>query len=291
MRRVDAVALALVMVGTACDGGPPSLDPEAGVLTFDAAMLDYDAAGRDGGRRRTDAAAEDAGEDAGGSTDVAFVPDIPLTYVGSLTDTGLEITAFTIYEALIETRFLVAMRNVSPDLHLCALDMRTRFDNADGTEIAIAQGLVETPVHRGVSGTGNLTTCLGPGQLGMQAARLDFLAGYSVEDIAAGRYTVGAINLTDAISSNDIVVTGITSVVNAFGSNELVGQLENRGPRTIRNPSVSIFGVTAIGRPTFEVSDIELVDIPRSGAWSFETGSFHDEPYVSFVAFPDAREP
>lgn len=101
---------------------------------------------------------------------------------------------------------------------------------------------------------------------------------------------MGAINLIDAVPTTDIDVTGVMSVPGSFGGNRFAGQLNNRSAQPIRNPNVSVFGVNAVGRPTVEGSDIEILTIPASGSWSFETLAFQDEEFVEVVAFPDARE-
>jgi hypothetical protein len=54
---------------------------------------------------------------------------------------------------------------------------------------------------------------------------------------------------------------------------------------------VSVFGLNAVGRPLFESGDIELLDIPRGGSWSFSTTPNVDETFAALVAFPDANEP
>src|SRR5689334_6134584 len=80
--------------------------PEGGVLTFDAAeLVGEDAAEtdatvhpRDGGRPEGDGGGHgDAGEDPASDTRL-FVPEVPITYGGMLTDPGFVVAAHTVGE-------------------------------------------------------------------------------------------------------------------------------------------------------------------------------------------------
>jgi len=287
-------ALLLALVG--CDGRVDTVRPpiEGGVLQFDAAMI----ARLDAGALPDDGGTEvDAGSDGGSDPALdrrLFVPDIPFTYSGTLTDTGIELLAWTIRvdPVLRNVEFLLAVRNTygSP---LCALSVDAIFRDAAGTEVGDAGAIVEGPPHRGVSGTGRLAaSCMSHGDVGMMAAGLFLRSGRSAGEIASGTYTVGAINLIDAVPTDDIVVTGLTTEPGMFGGHHFVGRVENRSTSsTFRNPSVSVFGLNAVGRPLFESGDIEILDIPRGGSWSFSTTPNVDETFASLVAFPDASEP
>lgn len=298
MKRIWPMWALVAMLG--CDGRSiPVVPPvEGGVLHFDAAMIERP----DGGITMRD---DDAGveEDAGtpgvdGGSDPAldrrlFVPDIPLTYSGMLTDTGIELLAWTIREdpVLGDHDFLLAVRNTygSP---LCSLTVDVIFRDSAGTEVGDAGTLVEGPPHRGVSGTGGLVSgCMSDGHVGMMAAPLYLRSGRRADEIASGTYTVGAINLVDAVPTTDITVSGLTTAPGTFRGQHFVGAVENRSrSSTFRNPSVSIFGLNAVGRPLFESGDIDLLTISPGGAWSFSTSPDVEETFASLAWFVRASE-
>ena len=242
--------------------------------------------------------ADDGGTDSDAGSDPAldrrlFVPDIPVTYSGSLTDPGIELLAWTIREDPVfrTSQFLLAIRNTygSP---LCGALIDVTFRDAAGVEVGDADEIVEGPPHRGVSGTGRLTTgCLSDGDVGMMAAGIFLRSGRNVGEIASGTYTVSAINLTDAVPTTHLAVSGLTPVLGTLGRQHFVGRVENRSPSsTFRNPTVSVFGVNAVGRPLFESSDIASVSISPGGSWSFETSPPAEGSFATLVAFPGASE-
>jgi hypothetical protein len=69
-----------------------------------------------------------------------------------------------------------------------------------------------------------------------------------------------------------------------------VGEVENNLPDTVKNPSISIFGLNAVGRPLFETGTIDLVNVAAGSSWSFETNPSFDEIPADFAAFPDASD-
>lgn len=251
------------------DSGPP---PEDG--------------GLDAGR--PDAGSGDAGVDAGPdpATDRQFfVPAIPYTYGGSIADPGVEVFAFTVRRdpTLGNLDFLAAIRNVST-LTLCSLDLRTRFFDASGLQIGSATGLVETPPHRGSSGAGSLVDhCLGPGQIGMQSALLD-LGSADESEIASATWSVYALNLTDAVPTTDVRVEGVTTTTSS-GRSRFTGRVVNGTTGTVSYPSVSIFGVNAVGRPLFESSAISSTTLSPGASWTFETNPSFMETFADYSAF------
>lgn len=218
-----------------------------------------------------------------------FVPDIPSTYGGELAEPDIEVLAFTLREDdVFGEQYLVAFRSTSVDRELCAIDVTTRFFDSGGASVALAQGSVETPIARAASG--GLTNCLGPGQLGMQAAPLELMDGARLSDITSARWELAATERTDVVASTELEVTNVAAVPTGFGGYEYTGQLQNRTSSSVNDPSVSIFGVNAVGRPLFESSDVELTTIAPSSAWTFQTTPSFDEPHAGFVAFLEAHD-
>jgi hypothetical protein len=111
-----------------------------------------------------------------------------------------------------------------------------------------------------------------------------------VNAIASVTHSFGAIIIEDAVPTDDLVVTGVQVVLDEFGRNQFVGQFHNDSDAAVENPSVSVFGVNAAGRPLVEAGAIDLVTIPAGGTWDFTTGAF-EESVDSFVAFPSASDP
>ncbi|MBO6936856.1 MAG: hypothetical protein JJ863_17935 [Deltaproteobacteria bacterium] len=221
-----------------------------------------------------------------------FVPDIPFEYDGTIIEVGLEVVGFTIAPPDFEggtPRFLVAVRNTSFDLRLCALDFRMEFDDSSGTYIALARGVIEGVPHRGVSGTGRLTYCLSPGDVGMMSVFLELGGGYTVEDIASARWQAGAINLTDAVRTSDLLVTDL-EVIPDGTRYAFRGRMQNRSSATVQSPQIKVFGVNAVGRPMVMGSEIELISVSAGTSWFFETLTFATNDFESMVAFPQARD-
>lgn len=207
-----------------------------------------------------------------------------------MADPGFEVIAHTVQEGVLGTEYLVALENTF-GLTICALDLRTQFLDSSGTLIDETRGLVETPPHRGSSGSGGLVSnCLGPGQVGMQSIRVD-LGTRTIDDIASITWVIGGINLTDAASTDDIGVSGIVTEPDDFGGNRFTGQFDNDTSGTLRFPDVSIFGLNAVGRPLFESGAIQDTTVPAGGSWTFHTSPGFDDTFASTAAFAKANEP
>ena len=302
MQRVRWAVIGLICTPlvAGCDSSAAPIDrPDGDLFLFDGAMIVIDAGSArvDGAapsdtRGPADATLADGGIDP--ALDMRrFVPDIPLTYDGPLTDPGIELLAWTIREdpVLHDFDFLLAVRNTygSP---LCALTVDATFFTAGGAEVGTAGTLVDGPPHRGSSGSGRfVSSCISDGETGMMAAPLYLSAGRTVDEIASGTYVIGAINLTDAVTVADLPVLGVTTAPGAFRGSHFTGRVENRGRGTIRNPSVSIYGLNLVGRPLFQSRDLEILSVSLGASWAFSTSPDFEETYASYVAFPDADEP
>jgi len=118
---------------------------------------------------------------------------------------------------------------------------------------------------------------------------LDTEPGFSVDAIESGTFDVSAINLVDAVRTEELPV--VTSVVpGSFGRRRVTGRVTNLGSGTVRNPDVAIFGVNLVGRPLFFASDVDILTIPRGGSWSFSATPEFEGEYASLVSFADASD-
>jgi hypothetical protein len=219
--------------GGAGAGGAGGTGGEAGAIAGVGGEAGAPDAGS-GGEGGTDAGSgAGSGGDSGtggagsGSTDDTsfFIPDIPFSYDGPIIDPGLEVIAFTIREGLLGPEWLVALKNVGTII-ICAIDLESLFFDAGGNQIGRAWGIVNTKEHRGVSGTGGLAFCLSPGQIGMHVDD-GSLYDIDVSAIASMTWSVGGINLVDAVRSNDLVVTGLHLTTDDRGRNRISGTLTN----------------------------------------------------------------
>lgn len=289
MPRHLVTALGMGALIAACDGGAP-IEPidraEAGVLRFDAAMLQRDAGVADGAPPGAD-----GGPGPGGDTR-RFVPDIPITYAGMMASPGVELVGWTIREdpVLRDHTFVLAVRNTygSP---LCSLTVDVEFFDATGVRIGDAGTLVEGPPHRGCYGDCGFVGCISDDEVGMYAAPLYLTGGRAADEIARGTFVTGGINLIDGVHTSDIAVAGVMTAPGTFRGQHFVGRVENRSGARVRNPQVWIFGLNAVGRPLFGTRDIEIVDIFPGSSWSFSTHPDFEEEYVSYVAFAEASDP
>lgn len=236
-------------------------------------------------------AAGTAGTGGSGAGDTTlFEPDIPVSYDGPILEPGIEVVAFTIREdgGLGGPEWLVAIKNVSTN-HLCSLTFAAVFYDASDAEIGKADGLVESPMHRGVSGTGDLLQCLGPDQIGMRQDNYS-LMGVDANAIASMKWSVSAINLLDAVPSEDILVTGVHQTMDSFGRNQFEGTLENHSGGPVTFPEVSIFGVNGVGRPLVYAHEIEETTVSDEGSWNFTASPGFEETILDYVAFPDVND-
>ena len=215
-----------------------------------------------------------------------FSPEVQLEYVGTVTDPGMEITALTIREDWLNEVVWLAAIQSTLDQPLCAIDMRITFLDSAGAELGRGSSSVEESITRGVSGTGSFTRCLMPGDTGMAVDIMPTLAAADIASVARVTYDFGAMILTDAVRTQEITVTNVQIVDEGSDRYHFTGTLNNGSDESVSNPSVSVFGTNAVGRPLAEGSDIELTTIPPGGSWSFETLSFY-VPVVDYVAFPD----
>ena len=236
-----------------------------------------------------------AGSSAGvmggtGVTDsLLFVPDVPLTYDGAVIEPGVEILAFTIAEGSLGPVWLVAFENVSTDLRLCGLRLPFLFFDAAGTQIARAGGVLNVPLSRGSSGAGGILPCLLPGEIGMAVNTYD-LGNTDVDAIASITWSVDALNLYDAVSTNDIVVTGLGLVKDEFDRDTFAGTIENNTGYSVMNPDISVFGLNEVGRPLLEGHEYESTTLAAGASWNFVTRPGFDQPIASFVAFPQVDD-
>jgi hypothetical protein len=245
--------------------------------------------GGSGGSGGTAAGLGGTGGTGGGDDMGLFVPDVPNTYDGSVLEPGMEIIAHGVREGSLGYEWLVAVQSTGTDI-LCVIDVASTFFDDEGTEIASGFAVLETAPYRGISGEGSLTSCLGPGEIGMGVDGLGLSELDDVNDIASVTHSFGALIIEDAVPTDDLVVTGVQVVLDEFGRNQFVGQFHNDSDAAVETPSVSVFGVNAAGRPLVEAGAIDLVTIPAGGTWSFTTGAF-EESVDSFVAFPSASDP
>ena len=242
-------------------------------------------AGASGG---TAGAAAGAGGSGDGSDMRRFVPDIPNIYDGTVVDPGIEVVAHTLREGTLGAEWLVAIENTGTDF-ICSIDIQNRFLDAAGSQLPPVARSSRCPLARGSSGTGILVQCLGPGEFGMAVTEsLGNVDDTSV--IASVRHSFGALILTDAASTDDIVVTGVSIMKDAQNRNQYTGQVRNDSSVPVRNPDISIFGVNAVGRPLVEVlGNIQLTTIAAGASWTFTTGAF-TESVADYAAFPKVTD-
>jgi hypothetical protein len=287
-----AVGMLVLLLG--CGQAPADVpgDPlEGGILTFDAAML----GGRDGASdARGDARARDAPATPDARIDEAsdtrlFVPEFQNTYGGPMADPGFEVIAHTLRTTGLRTEFLVAIQNTF-DLRICGLLLETTFFDAAGVEMDRIEGFVRTPAHRRVSGFRTfVTSCLGPGQIGMMSALLN-LGTRGPDEIARASWVTTGFVGTDTLPTTDIAITDLITVPedSILGGLHFSGRFENRSEETLMYPEGAIFGVNAVGRPLFESRFLEETSVVVGGSVAFETFPPFEETFATYVAFPDA---
>ena len=231
------------------------------------------------------------GSSSGGSGTVsggAFDPDVPEEYVGQIVSPGMEVVAHTAREGVLGAEWLMAVKNTGTQ-YLCAIDVKFSFLDAGGAELGKGSRLLDVEVVRGCNGTCGFTNCLGPGKVGMLSDTLA-LSDVDVTKIAKVTHSFGALILTDAAATTDIKVTNVMKTEGEFGGNVFSGAVENDAAEGVKNPSVNIYGLNAVGRPLFVSKAIELTTIAAGGSWPFKTSPKFEEAYASYAAYPHVSD-
>jgi hypothetical protein len=200
----------------------------------------------------------------------------------------MKVVAHTAREAAFGTEWLMAVKNTSTD-YLCAVDVRYKFLDAEGVELANGFGLLDVQIVRGSSGAGGFTNCLEPGKIGMLKDTLA-LEGVDIATIAKVTHTFGALILTDGAPTTDIKVKDVKAVDEGANGQVFTGAVVNDSPDAVKNPSIAIYGLNAAGRPLFASEDIELKTIAAGASWMFSTTPKFDQKFASFAAYPDVSD-
>jgi hypothetical protein len=229
------------------------------------------------------------GQAGGSSAATAFVPDVPEEYVGKIVSPGMEVVAHTAREAGINKEWLMAVKNTGT-AHLCAIDVSFSFLDANGAKLGSATSVpLDIPVERGNGGKGGHTNCLAPGKIGMLKDTLSLL-DVDVSKIAKVTHEFGAIILSDAMPTDDIKVTDVQAVAGNISGQVFSGTLKNDAATGVKNPSVAVYGLNAVGRPLFSSEAIELVSIAAGTSWMFKTTGSFTEQFSDYAAYPHVTD-
>jgi hypothetical protein len=169
--------------------------------------------------------------------------------------------------------------------------MPVSFLDASGNKLGgSGVGIIYGPLYRTNGGAGNLSICLGPGDVGMTSDD-GGLDGVELSQIASITYTLGALNIIDAVPSDDAVINNVDVVDDGFGSFDFTGDIHNAGTTSFSSPGAHVFGVTSAGRPFVEAWDLLQDTVLPGDTVHFMTISSFKEKVTDTAAFVDVHEP
>jgi hypothetical protein len=163
------------------------------------------------------------------------------------------------------------------------------FDKDDESLAAWTTTLHTGQLYRASDEPNTLIACLAPDSTAMfGSAELPDSVVVDELDYAVYRfsYFAGDILPFDLVPTDALTVTGVELVTTA-SNHRFRGGFENGLDVAVRDPSVTVFPLTSVGRPIDMATSIEPVDIAPNTSWMFETTPVND-PGVDRAVFPAA---
>jgi len=196
----------------------------------------------------------------------------------------LHLFALTLRKGPSNTELYAALKN-DGDMKACAASLSVElFDKAEQSLAASISGLLTKHAYRFTDGSGTIAACVGPGDVTM-AAITDLPSDLVIDDVKFVVYQCTYFAL-DVVPIEGLSVGAVQSVTSSAGT-DFTGTLVNRLDVAVRDPSVTVFPVTGVGRPLGVATGSGIADIPPGGSWAFETNRV-DTPGVGAVAYPAA---
>jgi hypothetical protein len=131
-------------------------------------------------------------------------------------------------------------------------------------------------------GSGTLAACVGPGDVAMGAVT-DLPSDLRVDDVEYVVYRCPYFAL-DVAPIGGLSVTRIASLTRGTGT-VYSGTLLNELDIAVRNPSVTVFPLSDVGRPLGVAAGKSTNEIPPGGSWAFETSSI-EVTAADYAAYP-----
>jgi|GEM_PF-1312879 len=178
-----------------------------------------------------------------------------------------------------------AVRNEG-DILACNASFSVELHDEDDQVIgASISGLMTRGFYRFTDGSGTIAGCVAPGEVTMVAIR-DLTLYAPLEDVQSAVYQSnywGDLKLapTDGVSLADVKPLKDGDGVRYTG--ELVNGLDT----DLRDPTVAVFSLNAVGRPLGVAYGASSVSLAPCAKWEFQTGAVSEpQAGVAFDAYP-----
>lgn len=234
----------------------------------------------------TGQAAGDAGETGGGAgetaSDVIVVPEGIDVSARPGVNSVFNVIALTLSKGSSGTVLYAAVRN-DGNIPACNPSFSVELRDKDAQSLAAGiSGLMVQHFYRLTDGSGSIAGCAAPGDVTMVAIT-DLSLDGPIEDVRQVVYS-SSYWVLNAVAIDGLGVTEVQTVTRSTGV-AYTGTLVNGLDVALRNPSVAIFPIDAVGRPLGVAFDNGSVDVPPGGSWDFETSTVSDAG-VDYAAFP-----
>ena len=180
----------------------------------------------------------------------------------------LEVTALTLRRGTQGTEVYAALANRG-SIPACSAGFAVELFDRDGKSLAAGiGGLFSHRFYQLTDGTDAIAGCIGPGDRTM-AAITDLPPDITLEDVRHLVYRCPYFAL-DVEPVEGLEIDALMRAVSADGI-IYTGMLHNRFEGPIRDPSVTVFSLTAGGRPVGSTTVRASMELQPGASWSFET--------------------
>jgi hypothetical protein len=275
-----------IVVMVACGPERPSFyGPEAGILTFDAAML---ASADSGSPPAGDAGGRD---DGGGTRDAGPVvparfPEVPLVHVGHVDFSPLTIVTHNVTQD--ETGGLeevyVVVRNDGA-VAFCSVVFDVLYFDSAGVQLARIGGTL-TGASRQTS-SGLQVSCILPGATALGYGNSSYLV--DLERVARMDYYYAG-SAPASLSVFAVVSYENLEIVAPYGGDtfKAISGTARVVSGSVRNPQVKIFPTNAAGMPLDQLIDIELATYSNGSSRPFTTTAT-EAPFTTYLMVDEFR--
>jgi hypothetical protein len=201
-------------------------------------------------------------------------------------ETGFDVVAFTLSAGLQGPELHAALRN---DRDVSACDGAASFELFDQQGVSLGSwigGLFSETLFRRSDGMGGLVACIEPGGIALVALP-DLPHDLPLEQVGTALYQLNYFDRSilpfELVEVDAIGVTGVAVVEQDDGS-VFTGTLENGLEVPMGAAAVTIFALSAVGRPLGSASTTSSADLAAGESWIFETAPLVDagEDYAAF---------
>jgi hypothetical protein len=212
----------------------------------------------------------------------AWLPNLPLESVSGV----LTLYASTLSEGPSGLELYAGVCNHG-EFPLCSAALQIELYDHENALIGVASGAVQSGRVYRFSQSPTPISCVEPGQTAMAALTLP--AELSLDELGSLGHRFPAFRIDDAVFLPSVHVSDVRAFDAATGA-AFRGTLTNVADTPIADPVVSVFPVSAVGRPLAAAVSTATLQLAPGGSWSFETSVVAEQGEDQF-AFAAATFP